>query len=70
MVDFSVVLRTVLLLTVTCGVLAVVVVIASAMTPMPLADHLVSAFTDTFKLGVAAILGLIGGRNGQSRGRR
>jgi hypothetical protein len=56
-VDFSLVLRTVLLLTVTCGALAVLVAIASAVVPMPVAGQLVAAFTDTFKLGVVAIFG-------------
>jgi hypothetical protein len=68
-VDFDVIFRSVLRLTFACGALAVAVAVLATVIPMPLAGQLVSAFTDTFKLGVAAILGLIGG-HGQSRGRR
>jgi hypothetical protein len=69
-INFVVILRIVLLFTVTCGILAVVVAIVSAVIPMPLAGQLVVAFTDTFKLGVAAIVGLIGGRGDHSRTRQ
>lgn len=62
--DFHLILRTVVLLTASCAVLGVTVAIASAVLPIAHADQLVGTFTDTFKLGMVAILGLIGGRGG------
>jgi hypothetical protein len=68
-VEFDRLLRIVVTLTILCGGLAVAVAIIGAFMPMPLAGQLVSAFLDNFKVGMAAILGLIGGRCGRSAGR-
>jgi hypothetical protein len=68
-VEFDRLLRIVVTLTILCGGLAVAVAIIGAFMPMPLAGQLVSAFLDNFKVGMAAILGLIGGRGGRSAGR-
>ena len=67
--EFDRLLRIVVTLTILCGGLAVAVAIIGAFMPMPLAGQLVSAFLDNFKVGMAAILGLIGGRGGRSAGR-
>jgi hypothetical protein len=68
-VEFDRLLKIVVALTLVCGGLAVAVAIIGAFMPMPLAGQLVSAFLDSFKLGMAAILGLIGGRSGHIRSR-
>ena len=68
MIDFTVVLRIVVFITVASGALAVTVAILGALMPMPLAAQLVGVFTDTCRLGAAAIVGLIAGRAGHSRG--
>ena len=67
--EFDRLLKIVVSLTLTCGGLAVGVAIIGAFVPMPLAGQLVSAFIDNFKVGMAAILGLIGGRGARSIGR-
>jgi hypothetical protein len=68
-VEFDRILKIVVMLTLLCGGLAVAVAIVAAMMPVPLAGQLVSAFIDNFKVGMAAILGLIGGRGGRFMGR-
>jgi hypothetical protein len=68
-VEFDRILNIVVRLTLLCGGLAVVVAIVAAVMPVPLAGQLVSAFLDNFKVGMAAILGLIGGRGGRSASR-
>jgi hypothetical protein len=69
-VEFNRILNIVFTLTLLCGGLAVVVAIVDAIVPVAMAGQLVSAFLDSFKVGMAAILGLIGGRGGQSTSRR
>jgi hypothetical protein len=68
-VEFHRILNIVATLTLFCGGLAVAVAIVGAIMLVPLAGQLVSAFLDSFKLGMAAILGLIGGRGSQMRSR-
>jgi hypothetical protein len=68
-VEFDRLPKIVITLTLVCGGLAVAVAIIGAFMPMPLAGQLVSAFLDNFKVGMAAILGLIEGRGGRSIGR-
>jgi hypothetical protein len=64
-VEFDRILNIVVMLTLLCSGLAVAVAIVGAIMPVPLAGQLVSAFLDSFKVGMAAILGLIGGRGRQ-----
>ena len=64
--QFDRILSIVVTLTILCGGLAVAVGIAAAIMPVPLAGQLVSAFLDNFKVGMAAILGLIAGGGGRS----
>jgi hypothetical protein len=68
-VEFDRLLKIVVTLTLACGGLAVAIAIIGAFMPIPLAGQLVSTFLDNFKVGMAAILGLIGGRGGRSAGR-
>jgi hypothetical protein len=66
MIGFPYILRTAVLLTVLSALLSVAVAIASGVIANSHAEQLISTFTDAFKVGLAAILGLIGGRASSS----
>lgn len=68
--QFDRILNVVFALTLLCGAFAVAIAIVGAIVPVPSGGQLVSAFLDDFKLGMAAILGLIGGRSSRSSHRR
>ncbi len=62
--NFPHLLHLVVLLTALCAIMGVVVAVINSFIPMPQAEQLIGTFTETFKLGMAAIVGLIGGRAG------
>jgi hypothetical protein len=61
--EFQQVLRTVLVLCLTCAALAVLVAALDAFHPFPLADYLVRKFGDTLTLCVGAIVGFLAGHH-------
>jgi hypothetical protein len=60
--NFSTVLRIVAALSILSAILAVGVAVLNARLPVPFADQLVHEFMETFKTGIIAIIGLLGGR--------
>jgi hypothetical protein len=65
--DFSALVRIVLGLTGTCALLALAVGGIGASWPLAYSDQLFVAFIDTFRLGSAAILGLLSARAATAR---
>jgi hypothetical protein len=63
--DFNMILRIIFLMTIASGILAIFAAVGGAIMSIPLANQLVVTFTDSFKLGMASIIGLIACRAGR-----
>ena len=63
MLDVHLIVRMIILMTAGSGALAIAVSIAGSMTPILEAGQLIGVFVESFRLGVAALVGLIVGRS-------